>query len=885
MYLSSVRYAMQHPLLTWSAAITLVLMLATRWFEPQNASSLQVLLPTTALLLLWLAWELYRGVIHFWTAEHRNERSYSSWLGLGFALLGGCALLLRLTGGLSSSFYPLFYLAVAFLTSVGTARQGTYWLGYALVLEAAAVMASMATVPTAVSRGALHLVFLGLFAGSHHLYLHGLLWDMRRLRNRKNELSDMTSRAPAFSRDSASTPVGLTATSIQSLDAEREMLFSLLREGLDAHGCTLLWMDDVDKTYEVYHIDSQSDDIEHGPFSLQTGAPAGLFQRHNPMRISRSGDSGIHLPYYGRSVAVRSWLAVPIVQGQRVRGALCADRIHRTPFSAREESMMEGVAMIFGRALESQRSFLHSRREPQSILSLYEAGLQLNKAHSEGELGQTALDMASQLAEYDWGLVTRYHTDDDTHTVIATHGDADSLIQRTFSVEKSQLALALKNGCPLPHKGLMRSNNPLIATEDPELPDFASVTVIPLRMLNQPVGSLVLASQDPQMFADDEREKNLGTLAHHLAALLENARHQQFREQLAEKDHLTQLANHRTLMEQYQELFEEAKQLNKRLSVLVVDIDRFQDINTKYGYESGDRVLTQVARFMERLGREIDIVARFEGDEFVMVLDEANHNHALKVADRLLAQVSNREFCAEGESPELFSVTLSIGVATYPEGATEPVSLLMGAKDALLQAKQRGGHRVVLYSSPSSGAPHQAPFNVSRMVTQPPPGWGWASSSPLPFARSEHEIVHPEESLNQRATRAPFDNPGGVNKPVSVSHIIEAVIKSNRSSSKEDLLGVPDLESLSMPRNALQELPDEPPYPDSSDEMDEVEHDSTAFLAEHMEVSYHGDSESPEMEASPLHTPAPPQGPEEDPIAQSLPRLPAIDDPDADKVG
>ncbi len=880
MYLSSMRYAMQHPFLTWGAAGTLLLMLALRWFEPSNASSLQVLLPATVFLLLWLAWEMYRGVVHFWTADHRNERSYSSWLGLGFALLGGCALLLRLTGGLSSSFYPLFYLAVAFLTSVGTSRQGTYWFGYALLLEVAAVVASMPVQQSAVGKGALHLVFLGLFAGSHHLYLHGLLWDMRRLRNRKNELSEIATRSSMISRDVASTPVGLTATSIQSLDTEREMLFSHLREGLDAHGCTLLWKDDAEETYEVYHIDAQTDDIEHGPFSLQTGAPAGLFQRSNAMRISRSGDSGIHLPYYGRSVSVRSWLAVPIVQGGRVRGALCADRIHRTPFSAREESMMEGVAMIFGRALESQRSFLHSKREPQSILSLYEAGLQLNKAHSVGVLGQTALDMAAELADYDWGLVTRYHAEDETHTVIATHGDVDALIHQTFPVEKSQLALALKNGCPLPHKGLMRSANPLIATEDPELPDFASVTVIPLRMLNQPVGSLVLASHDPQMFADDEREKNLGTLAHHLAALLENARHQQFREQLAEQDHLTQLANHRTLMERYQEMFDEAKQLHKRLSVLVVDIDHFQDVNTKHGYESGDRVLTQVARAMRRLGRDIDIVARFEGDEFVMVLDEANHNHALKVADRLLAQVSQMEFCAEGENPELFSITLSIGVATYPDGATDPIGLLMGGKDALLQAKQRGGHRVVLYSSPSSGGSHKSQLNVSHMVTQPPPGWGWASSAPLPFARSEDEILHPDE--NPRMTKPPQHNVG--NKPVSVSHIIEAVIQSNRDSSKDDLLGVRDLEGMSVPRSLLQGLPDEPPYPDSSDELDEVQHDSTAFLAEHMEASYHSDSESPEMEASPLHTPAPPLTPNEDPLARSLPRLPAIEDPDADKV-
>ncbi len=866
-YLSSMRHAVQHPLLSWGAALTLWLMIAWGMFDHQSQLALQWVLPITGMILVWLVWEMYRGVVRYWALESHGERSYMSWLGLGFALLGGCALMLRLTGGLYSAFYPMFYLAVAFLASVGTARQGAYWFGYALFLEVAAVVASLGYHPNAIGRGALHIGFLGLFAGSHHIYLHGLLWDMRRLRNRKHNYGDMSERASLLEESQPS--VGLTSASIQSLDSERQILFSLLREGLSAHGCALLWIDEADQTYEVMHIDTQTDDFELGPFSLQSGAPASLFQREDAVRISRSGDSGIHLPYYGRSVSVRAWMAVPLRQNNKVRGVLCADRIHRTPFSAREESMMEAVSIIFGSALESQRSFLDSRHEPQSLMHLYEAGQKLNHAYSEAELGHIALEQAHKFAPFDWGLISRYDPFEKTHTVLATTEEAAGLIQQTFPVEGSLLALSLKHGCPLPEKGILRSAAPLLATEDPVLPEYASLSIVPLRIRDEAKGCLVMASRDPQMFTDLEREKNLGTMAHHLAALLDNTGHQKYREELSELDSLTQLPNHRSLMETLQKRFETATEYNKRMSVLMIDIDHFQELNARFGYVTGDRVLIQVARSVQKMARDIDMVARYGGDEFILVLDETSRSNALRAADRLISRISQKEFCSEGDNPEIFSITLSVGVASFPDSSTELSSLLLGAEDACLQAKQRGGHRAMLHSSPDSGSAHQATPSVADLMTQPPPGWGWASSAPVPQGQQQNPGVLDHLSLLEAEKIG--------REPVSVSGILEAVVQSNRTPSQKDLVGIPDVDAIQAASD-LTGLPEEPPYPGSESEESvhpdaepethfrqpedarkqtgsSGEHDSTACLPEHMELL---PSDSlPHMEPSPLDTPSP----------------------------
>lgn len=898
-YLSALRHVVSSPSFSWISALVVWFMVAVGVFDGSGTVPSFWLWPALLWMLGWLAWELYSGVVRYAAAEIGKERIHEAWLGLGLALLGSCTLLLRMTGGLSSAFYPLLYLTVAFLVSFGTAKQGAFWLGYALLLEMASVLASFSSHHAAVGKGALHLVFLGLFAGTHHVYLHGLLWDIRRFRRREHALSTLETRTPEnMSAQTPAGPAGLTASSMLSLHSERQSLFSSLRQGLDAHGCALLWIDEEEQSYEILHIDSLSDDIELGAFSLQLGAPASLYQQKNTICISRSGEAGIHLPYYGHSMLIRSWLAVPILQGQRLRGALCADRTKAQAFSAREQSVMEAVAILFSRALESQRSFLYGQREPEGLAQLYEAGRKLNQVHSEVELVQLGLGIATRLIPVDWGVLSLYDPEKQTHTIVATTHEVDHLIHQVLPVENTLVSLAIKHGSPLPHKGLLRTSAALMAEQDPDLPEYSSVSVLPLGIKDRVSGCLILASRDPQMFANSECEKKLGILSHHLGVLLDNMHHQRLREQTLDHDALTQVLNHRALLERLQEPFAKETRVNKRFSVLAIDIDHFQDINTQHGYDMGDHVLAQVAFVIKQNAREIDTVARFAGDEFVLLLDEASRTQALKTADRLIEQIAQLAFVTESVAhadpeqdheelaqPETFSISVSIGVATYPDCATHPTDLLAGVHEALELAKQRGGRRAVLYSSPSSGSIQDAPSSFPKL-TQPPPGWGWSSSAPLPF-HSEEEIPSSMSAAEELLRIRPAFRPEA---KLSVSHILEAVMQDNRNSSKDDILGVPVLLDI---ERKHQDLPDEPPYPQrdseehgyfqDGEEQEDNQHlqDSAGSLPQQQEiVSYLVEPQ----EAAPLDTPAPAQEKHHEPADPHFPQRPHIDGKEPDKV-
>ena len=163
---------------------------------------------------------------------------------------------------------------------------------------------------------------------------------------------------------------------------------------------------------------------------------------------------------------------------------------------------------------------------------------------------------------------------------------------------------------------------------------------------------------------------------------------------LALTDSLTGLHNRRYLSIHLASLAERAQRMGKPLSVLMVDIDRFKGINDTHGHAAGDEVLRTVANRLSQQLRGFDTVARWGGEEFVVVMPETNGAVAASVADRLRRKIAASPVSlssAAGDVP----VTVSIGVAASENGATTPEDLLRAADQALYAAKRGGRNRVV----------------------------------------------------------------------------------------------------------------------------------------------------------------------------------------------
>ncbi|MGW8393537.1 diguanylate cyclase [Pseudoduganella sp. HUAS MS19] len=166
-------------------------------------------------------------------------------------------------------------------------------------------------------------------------------------------------------------------------------------------------------------------------------------------------------------------------------------------------------------------------------------------------------------------------------------------------------------------------------------------------------------------------------------------------EELAATDPLTGIANRRRMTEQIAQELERARRFHHPLSLLMIDIDHFKRINDTYGHEAGDQAIIQTATLLTASLRAVDTVARFGGEEFVLLMPETHIAVATHAAERLRERAAAlRVRTASGVEVEL---TISIGVAAAdPHGAADtPSSLLVRADKALYRAKKEGRNRVV----------------------------------------------------------------------------------------------------------------------------------------------------------------------------------------------
>jgi diguanylate cyclase (GGDEF)-like protein/PAS domain S-box-containing protein len=165
-------------------------------------------------------------------------------------------------------------------------------------------------------------------------------------------------------------------------------------------------------------------------------------------------------------------------------------------------------------------------------------------------------------------------------------------------------------------------------------------------------------------------------------------------EQLAITDHLTNLYNRRHFMQRGVEEFRRAQRSKRPLSLLMLDIDQFKNINDTHGHEAGDFALKQVAETLRSNLREIDIIGRMGGDEFTVLLPDTALNDAFNLAERVRLDIEQTALQILGEVVPIF-VTVSIGVAASTGKLTHIDKLLKDADRALYQAKRAGRNRVV----------------------------------------------------------------------------------------------------------------------------------------------------------------------------------------------
>lgn len=161
---------------------------------------------------------------------------------------------------------------------------------------------------------------------------------------------------------------------------------------------------------------------------------------------------------------------------------------------------------------------------------------------------------------------------------------------------------------------------------------------------------------------------------------------------LATTDGLTNLYNHRYFQEHLTKCMMKSDKSGTRFSLILIDIDHFKKFNDTYGHQAGDTVLRQVGQTLRKAVKSHDLVARYGGEEMVIVLDGAHTEAAIKIANRICRTIGEKKYDLAEDLT--VTVTISLGVATYPIDGKTSTELIEFSDQGLYRAKENGRNQV-----------------------------------------------------------------------------------------------------------------------------------------------------------------------------------------------
>ncbi|HSN96675.1 MAG TPA: sensor domain-containing diguanylate cyclase, partial [Candidatus Nanopelagicales bacterium] len=330
-----------------------------------------------------------------------------------------------------------------------------------------------------------------------------------------------------------------------------------------------------------------------------------------------------------------------------------------------------------------------------------------------------------EITSVDFAAVTLFDEPTRGHEIRAASGEGgEELIGQRFRHNAGLVSMALQNRHPLPWRGEYDEKHQVVFTRRVAPPSMPSIYVLPLLVHDRPLGTLVLGSRRRAAFNDSVRG-TLEVLASHMAVSLSNARMLRRLEELATTDGMTGLLNKRAMLDMAEQKLTAARRFQRRLAVLVTDIDFFKKVNDTHGHDAGDVIIKGLGEILSKAKRTTDAVARFGGEEFVVICEETDARGAMLLAERVREELERTVFHTPGKDGSVpVQVTCSVGIATFPEAGSTWDELFKAADEALYASKRGGRNRTTDWSTSQRPVPADppkppAPSGKGRAPKQP----------------------------------------------------------------------------------------------------------------------------------------------------------------------
>jgi diguanylate cyclase (GGDEF)-like protein len=482
------------------------------------------------------------------------------------------------------------------------------------------------------------------------------------------------------------------AEHLQKLESHLAPLLALARTGTQAADVVLLQVSEDASAFWVRLAAAESE-TDGRRFPLKGSVFAEVLRSDREAAISVE-ETSARLPWVRNAGSALSAIAVPIRIWDEPPWMLVAHHASREHFDSDRREILRSVALQMKEAQSLFREKARQQMEELELKRLLKASEGLSSATRLADVVEELSGYAHEVSRYRTCAVCLCEEGTDHFTVMAAEGYRKDLPGTRFSLESPTWAgwVLRSREEPLAIRMERRSGMPILDPKERETAG-GSFLAVPLKSGKRVSGALLL-TRDGESFTARE-VRLLRIYCNQAAVSLENAIVRERVENLAATDGLTGLFNRRYFDAALSRELARCDRNATSLALLIADVDHFKSFNDSYGHAMGDLVLKKVAEVFGSGLRKADVLARFGGEEFVVILPNVTARGALDSAERLRSSVARAPLHPGGPRKK---VTVSIGVALFPADASDAMTLLEAADGALYEAKRLGRDRVVAKS-------------------------------------------------------------------------------------------------------------------------------------------------------------------------------------------
>jgi diguanylate cyclase (GGDEF)-like protein/putative nucleotidyltransferase with HDIG domain len=475
--------------------------------------------------------------------------------------------------------------------------------------------------------------------------------------------------------------IGRALSSTLDLDTLLERVYAEMRRGIDVDSFFIAFYQP--KTGEVrFEIE-----VTNGERIPKRTRPAGnhmveyvvnsarplLIREHYPEETARLGFQPLR--------SVGSLCAVPLVLYDHPVGVMAVHNARERAFDQGHVEFLRVLASEASIAIENARLFAAEQKKSRQLTLINNVSSHAITTLDPGEmLAKITTEMGKELGYDHIGIAIVDYSSKEL-VVEAEAGKRREAVGRRILLGEGLIGQVARNG----QIGVVRE----VSASTPRLlfAGSAAGAALPVTYGEQFLGVLYVESSEACDFPQQD-VLLLRTLADLFAGALHNALTFQKAQEQAITDGLTGVKTHRFLMEALSSEWKRSTRANRPLALVLMDLDHFKFVNDFYGHLEGDVVLQRVGHILEQNCRRSDVVARYGGDEFVILMPETSVEQARQLANKLRGWIASDPLLRDK------NITASFGIAAFPVHGSTPQELIQVADSSMYLSKHQGGNSV-----------------------------------------------------------------------------------------------------------------------------------------------------------------------------------------------